>query len=72
MRLNYKPLTHSRPLKPFQYPKTISQVATAHHHRRKAMAQNLPKLADWEQISTNVIRVMGGNPSKVRICLWCL
>ncbi|RVX75287.1 hypothetical protein B0A52_00640 [Exophiala mesophila] len=28
------------------------------------MAQTLPKLADWEQISTNVIRVMGANPSK--------
>ncbi|KAK5045343.1 hypothetical protein LTR84_009449 [Exophiala bonariae] len=28
------------------------------------MAQNLPKLAEWEQISTNVIRILGGNPSK--------
>jgi hypothetical protein len=29
------------------------------------MAQNLPHLPDWEQLSTNVIRIMGGNPSKV-------
>jgi hypothetical protein len=29
------------------------------------MATNLPKLADVEQLSTNIIRVMGGNPSKV-------
>ncbi|KEF53715.1 uncharacterized protein A1O9_10116 [Exophiala aquamarina CBS 119918] len=28
------------------------------------MAQNLPKLPDWEQVSTNVIRILGGNPSK--------
>lgn len=30
------------------------------------MAQSLPKLPDWEQVSTNIIRIMGGNPSKVR------
>ncbi|KIW89166.1 uncharacterized protein Z519_10018 [Cladophialophora bantiana CBS 173.52] len=28
------------------------------------MAQNLPKLPDWEQISTNIVRILGGNPSK--------
>ncbi|OCT53090.1 hypothetical protein CLCR_10041 [Cladophialophora carrionii] len=28
------------------------------------MAQNLPHLPDWEQVSTNIIRIMGGNPSK--------
>ncbi|KAI1608439.1 beta-lactamase-like protein [Exophiala viscosa] len=28
------------------------------------MAQHLPKLADWEQVSTNVVRILGGNPSK--------
>ncbi|KAG9773266.1 hypothetical protein KCU88_g5838, partial [Aureobasidium melanogenum] len=28
------------------------------------MAQNLPPLPPWEQVSTNVIRILGGNPSK--------
>ncbi|EXJ60120.1 hypothetical protein A1O7_04272 [Cladophialophora yegresii CBS 114405] len=28
------------------------------------MAQNLPHLPDWERLSTNIIRIMGGNPSK--------
>ncbi|KIY02937.1 uncharacterized protein Z520_01402 [Fonsecaea multimorphosa CBS 102226] len=28
------------------------------------MAQNLPHLPDWEQISTNIVRILGGNPSK--------
>ncbi|KIX00952.1 uncharacterized protein Z518_10018 [Rhinocladiella mackenziei CBS 650.93] len=28
------------------------------------MAQNLPKLPDWEQVSTNIIRILGGNPGK--------
>ncbi|KAK4938654.1 hypothetical protein LTR10_020922 [Elasticomyces elasticus] len=28
------------------------------------MAQNLPKLQDWEQVSTNIVRILGGNPSK--------
>jgi hypothetical protein len=29
------------------------------------MATNLPPLANVEQLSKNVVRVMGGNPSKV-------
>ncbi|EXJ90008.1 hypothetical protein A1O3_03076 [Capronia epimyces CBS 606.96] len=28
------------------------------------MAQNLPQLPPWEQVSTNVIRILGGNPGK--------
>jgi len=28
------------------------------------MAQTLPPLPDWEQVSTNVVRILGGNPSK--------
>ncbi|OAP58525.1 hypothetical protein AYL99_07615 [Fonsecaea erecta] len=28
------------------------------------MAQSLPHLPDWEQLSTNVVRILGGNPSK--------
>ncbi|KIW75087.1 hypothetical protein Z517_11858 [Fonsecaea pedrosoi CBS 271.37] len=28
------------------------------------MAQALPELPDWEQISTNIVRILGGNPSK--------
>ncbi|KIW11535.1 hypothetical protein PV08_10836 [Exophiala spinifera] len=28
------------------------------------MAQHLPHLPDWEQVSTNIIRILGGNPSK--------
>lgn len=37
------------------------------HRRSGSMAQNLPHLPDWEQVSTNIIRVMGGNPSKVSL-----
>ncbi|KIW69343.1 hypothetical protein PV04_05224 [Phialophora macrospora] len=30
----------------------------------RGMAQHLPHLPDWEQVSTNIIRILGGNPSK--------
>lgn len=36
------------------------------------MAQNLPPLANWEQISTNIVRILGGNPSKVRLQIYTL
>ena len=36
------------------------------------MAQNLPHLPDWEQVSTNIIRILGGNPSKVSLALVAL
>lgn len=34
------------------------------------MAQNLPPIANWEQISTNIVRILGGNPSKVRLYIY--
>jgi len=34
------------------------------------MATSLPRLPEWQQISTNVIRILGGNPGKVSCLLF--
>ncbi|KIW43454.1 uncharacterized protein PV06_04555 [Exophiala oligosperma] len=44
------------------YYTSIPHIRTFRHKVR--MAQHLPHLPDWEQVSTNIIRILGGNPSK--------
>ncbi|KIW28185.1 uncharacterized protein PV07_07867 [Cladophialophora immunda] len=42
----------------------LHNTSPASRGPRRVMAQTLPKLPDWEQISTNIVRILGGNPSK--------